>query len=171
MKKCFRNLYLFFGLLSFSIIVSAQSTTIILLRHAEKDTSNVGSVMMTANPPLSKAGELRAERLVSVLSSYKPDIIYSTNYLRTKATVSPIAKKFDKEIQIYDPKKLQSFADSLIKVEGKIIVVVGHSNTTPALVNLLIRENKYPALDDSVYDQYWIVTITNKKTTVEQRKY
>ena len=127
--------------------------------------------MMNADPPLSKSGELRAERLVNVLAAYKPDIIYSTNYKRTKATAAPLATQTGKEIQLYDPKKLPLFADSLLLVKGKIIVVVGHSNTTPALVNLLIKENKYAALDDEEYGTYWIVTLQNGKAIAEERKY
>ncbi|MBI2283072.1 MAG: hypothetical protein HYU71_05140 [Bacteroidetes bacterium] len=45
-------------------------------------------------------------------------------------------------------------------MKGKTIVVVGHSNTTPRLVNLLIGENGYPDLGERVYDLHWIVTVT-----------
>ncbi len=171
MKMCSKYSFVMLVLLIAASSVFSQPTTYILLRHAEKDTSNYGSMMLNTDPPLSKAGEQRAESLVSVLSAYKPDAIYSTNYKRTKATVAAIAKKSGNTIQYYDPKKLASFADSLLQIKGKTIVIVGHSNTTPALVNLLIKENKYPALDDSVYDQFWIVTLENGRSVVEERKY
>ncbi len=147
--------------------IMAQTTTFILLRHAEKDTSHAGSPMMKADPPLSKAGEARAERLLEVLKEYNPDMIYSTNYIRTKATATPLAKKFSKEIQIYDPKNLAAFAEQIMQQTGKTVVVIGHSNTTPALVNLLIKEAKYPNLDESVYNQLWIVTIENGKSNAK----
>jgi len=168
---CSKHFFVMLVLLIATASVYAQPTTYILLRHAEKDTSNYGSMMPNTDPALSKAGEQRAESLVSVLAAYQPDIIYSTNYRRTKATVLPLTKKNGKTIQYYDPKKLSSFADSLLQVKGKTIIVVGHSNTTPALVNLLIKENKYPAMDDSVYDQFWIVTLENGRSVVEERKY
>lgn len=136
----------------------AQTTTIILLRHAEKDTTQQ-SVMMKADPPLTIVGEQQAKRLVTILHAYQPDIIYSTNFLRTKATVVPLAAKFHKEMQIYDAKDLAKFATELEAQKGKTIVVSGHSNTTPALVNLLIKQNKYQDLPDSVYNKFWIVTI------------
>jgi hypothetical protein len=44
-------------------------------------------------------------------------------------------------------------------MKGKTIVVAGHSNTTPALVNLLLGAEKYKALDDTVYSKIWILTI------------
>ncbi len=171
MKMYSKYFFIMIVLLISAASVFAQPTTYILLRHAEKDTSNYGSMMLNTDPALSKAGEQRAASLVTVLSAYRPDAIYSTNYKRTKATVEALAKKSGKTIQYYDPKKLSSFADSLLQIKGKTIVVVGHSNTTPALVNLLIKENKYPALDDSVYDQFWIVTLENGRSIVEERKY
>lgn len=153
------------------LFTQAQTTTIILLRHAEKDTSTAGSAMMQANPALSKEGEARAARLPEVLKAYTPDLFYSTDYTRTKATITPLAKKFHKEITIYDPRKLADLAAELQSIQGKTIVVAGHSNTTPALVNLLIGEKKYPNMDESVYNQYWVVTIKNGKAESEQFSY
>ena len=150
--------------------VKAQTTTIILLRHAEKDTTQQ-TVMMKANPPLTIAGEERAKRLITILQAYQPDVIYSTNFTRTKATVTPLSQKFNKEIQIYDAKDLAKFAAELETQKGKIIVVVGHSNTTPALVNLLIKQSKYQDLPDNVYNKFWIVTITNGVATEQVMEY
>lgn len=145
----------------------AQTSTYILLRHAEKDTSQTGSAMMQADPPLTQAGRIRAENLVKVLKDYRPDRIYSTNYTRTKATVTPLANKLHQSIELYDPKLLKEFSEQLLTLKGKTIVVAGHSNTTPALVNLLIHENRYPSLDESVYNQLWVVTIQDGKSTVK----
>lgn len=149
----------------------SQTTTYILLRHAEKDTSAAGSAMMNADPPLSAQGEKRAQNLPSVLKDYQPDLIYTTNFTRTRNTVLPLAKKYQKEIQVYDPKILSVFAEQLLQIQGKTVVIAGHSNTTPALVNLLIKEKKYLALDESVYNQLWIVTLTAGKADVKQVSY
>ena len=159
---------LLFSLLS---LVQAQTSTYILLRHAEKDTSVAGSTMMKADPSLTKAGEQRAKNLLDVLKDYIPDEIYSTNFIRTKATVTPLSLKFKKELQLYDPKELISFSDELLQQKGKTIIIVGHSNTTPALVNLLIKEKTYSSLDESVYNQLWIVTISEGKAVAKVVKY
>lgn len=147
--------------------LTAQTSTYILLRHAEKDTSQTGSTMMKADPPLTKQGWKRAESLIHVLKAFTPDRIYSTNYLRTRSTITPLAKKFKQTIEVYDPKQLEQFSKVLLTLSGKTIVVAGHSNTTPALVNLLIHENRYPPLDESVYNQLWIVTIQDGKPVVK----
>lgn len=153
------------------MFVFGQTTTIILLRHAEKDTSAPGATMMKADPMLSKEGLARAARLPAELKSFHPDFIYSTRYERTRATVTPLAELNHQEIIFYDPANLEAFSKILLQHQGKNIVVVGHSNTTPALVNLLLGEKKYPNLDESVYGQYWMVTITNGKPSVETRHY
>lgn len=145
--------------------VKAQTTTIILLRHAEKDTTLPNATMMKADPPLTKAGAARAVLLLAVLNDFKPDIIYSTNYLRTKATVKPLAEKFAKDIVVYNPNDLVKFADELRTQKGKTIVVAGHSNTTPALVNALLKQNKYEPLADNVYNKLWVVTINGDTIT------
>ena len=158
-------------ILSLFSIVHAQTSTSILLRHAEKDTSAAGSTLMKADPPLTKAGEERAKNLLTVLKDYTPDEIYSTNFIRTKATVTPLLLKFNKELQIYDPKELMQFSEKLLQQKGKTIIIAGHSNTTPALVNLLIKENTYPNLDELVYNQLWIVTISEGKAVATVVKY
>lgn len=145
--------------------VKAQTTTVILLRHAEKDTTQPNATMMKADPPLTKAGEARAVQLLTVLNAYQPDVIYSTNYTRTKATVTPLAQKFAKDIVVYNPNDLVKFADDLRLQKGKTIVVAGHSNTTPALVNALLKEKKYDSLPDNVYNKLWVVTINGDTIT------
>jgi broad specificity phosphatase PhoE len=149
----------------------AQKTTYILIRHAEKDTTAAGSTTMNANPPLSKIGENRAVKLINALKDYKVDSIYSTNYLRTTSTVQPLAQKFKKEILVYNPKDLKIFAEKLLQEKNKTFVIVGHSNTTPALVNMLINKEKYKPLDESVYNKIFIITITSQKTTVDVTEY
>jgi 2,3-bisphosphoglycerate-dependent phosphoglycerate mutase len=156
----------------FTITISfAQKTTYILVRHAEKDTTTAGSTMMASDPPLTKAGEARAQRLVETLKKYTPDAIYSTNYTRTKNTVLPLTQKLGLPTLIYNPKDLNYFAEQLLKEKDKTIVIAGHSNTTPTLVNLLTKKNSYPALDESVYNKIYIVTINNSISNVEVIEY
>lgn len=170
MKQLFTLVFLSFLVLT-AINGDAQTSTFILMRHAEKDTSAQGSTMMQADPKLSPEGEARAARVPEALKAFSPDAIYSTNFIRTKSTVTPLAKKTGKEIQVYDHRNLKGFAEELLKMEGKTVVVAGHSNSTPMLVNLLLKENKFPNLDESVYDTYWIVTVKDGKAEAKQMKY
>lgn len=149
----------------------AQTSTYILIRHAEKDTSQAGSTMMQSDPPLALLGQERALRLVKQLEGYSPGIIYSTNFTRTKSTVAPLCKVWHTEPIIYDHKKLDVFAADLLALQNKTVVVVGHSNTTPALVNLLIKEKKFESLDESVYNKIFIVKFIDNKYVINVIEY
>jgi len=161
MKNIYLCLLLLMGFFTATYAQQSTTTTIILVRHAEKDTSAAGSTSMSADPDLSKAGKARAEKLVEALKDYKPDMIYTTNFKRTKATVTPLAVKFNLRLQRYDQEDQQSFANQLLRMNGKTVVVAGHSNTIPALANLLIKEERFQALDESVYNKIWIIRINN----------
>lgn len=157
---------LFFGLLLFTILSSDalaqqhRKLTVILLRHAEKDLSDPDA----ADPELSAAGKLRAEKLVNVVNKYQPDAIYSSNYIRTRSTVRPLARKNKAMTLIYDPRNLKQLQDLILSGKIKRVLVVGHNNTTPALANLLIGQEKYKTLAESEYNKIWIVKIKRNKT-------
>jgi 2,3-bisphosphoglycerate-dependent phosphoglycerate mutase len=59
----------------------------------------------------------------------------------------------------------------LLKQAGKTIVVAGHSNTIPGLVNLLLHDNKFKNLDDNEYDKIFVVTVENDKASVKVLTY
>jgi len=150
-----------FTLANNNLFAQHRKLTVILLRHAEKDISEGAD---TANPELSAAGNLRAQKLVEIINKYQPDAIYSSNYIRTRATVRPLARTRRMMTQIYDPRNLNQMRDLIVSGKIKRIVVVGHSNTTPALANLLIKQDKYKNLAESEYDKIWIIKIKRNKT-------
>lgn len=150
-------------LLLFTSAVNAQKQIFIILRHAEKDTTISGSKMMQADPPLSSKGQERAQSLIRKFRKYKISKIYSTNYNRTKSTVLPLANSIGLSINNYDPRNLKAFADELIESQSKTTLIVGHSNTSPKLVNLLLGKDIYKDLDESVYNQYWIVKLNGQR--------
>lgn len=157
------SVFLLFALTANDTAAQNQKLTIILLRHAEKDLTDKNK----ANPELSAAGKLRAEKLIEVVKKYKPDLIYSTNYKRTRATVLPLAETVDARYRIpirpYNFDKLDEFADELLKSNARTIVVVGHNNTTPELANLLIKQEKYKDLGENEYDKIWVAKVRRYK--------
>jgi broad specificity phosphatase PhoE len=142
-----------------------KKMTIILLRHAEKDAS-IGADK--TDPDLSPEGKLRAERLVKVIKKYKPGAVYSSNFKRTKLTGTPVAEKRKLQIQTYDHKNLDALLSQLMTSKVKRVVVVGHNTTTPALANLLIKQDKYKPLDESQYNKIWIIKIKKGKILEEK---
>lgn len=160
MKIIFSLLLAFFLFTAAGINLFAQKTvTVILMRHAEKDTSDPKNT----DPELSAEGKLRAQKLMKKIKGYRPKVIYSSNFIRTKATVTPLAEKRKIPIEIYDHRKLEDLIPLLMNSKAKKFVVVGHNTTTPALANLLIKQNKYEALPESVYNKIWIIKIKKNK--------
>ncbi len=137
--------------------IQAQETAITIyyfIRHAEKirtDTTN-------KNPNLTEKGVLRAKNWSTVFKNIKFDAIFSTNYNRTVQTATPTAKNNNLEIQFYNPRELYS-EEFQLQTKGKIVLIVGHSNTTPIFVNTILEKEKYPLIDDTNNSDLYIVTI------------
>lgn len=130
-------------------------TTVILVRHAEKE--NDGS----NNPELSEAGKKRALLLVDMFSKTKIDAIYSTNFKRTEATVAPLASQHSLPITHYDGAKPAEVDEMISKWKGGTILICGHSNTTPAIINRLIGKEEYKTFDDGDYRNLVILTFAS----------
>ncbi len=143
-----------FIVILFSQIAFAQTTTIYLIRHAEK-------VDNSEDPVLSEAGIKRANHWNEIFESVNFDAVYSTNYSRTLQTVTPIANKNKVIVKVYNPKNIDI---EKIKKDhfGQTILIVGHSNTTPEIVNKLINQTVYTTIDDKTFGNLYIVTINEK---------
>ena len=126
------------------------------IRHAEKERLNPDD----HNPKLTNEGKLRAENWSTILNDVKFDAIFSTNYTRTIETAKPTATKNNLEITIYKPNDLD-IKSFLKDTEGKNILVVGHSNTTPKFVNTIIKKEEYESIDDYTFGNLYHVTITD----------
>lgn len=135
-------------------------STFYLIRHAEKDLSDADSL----DPELTQKGLGRAMHWAEILDDVSLDAIYSTDYERTSMTAAPAAVKQDITVTYHNPVEMdleQFKTDNL----GKNVLVVGHSNTTPDLVNRLIGMEKYAQLDDSEYGHLFIVQFTGDQVT------
>ena len=135
------------------------------IRHAEKDRSD----STNKNPSLTLQGLERANKWALFFKDKNIAAVYSTNYKRTQQTALPIAKEQNLEIISYTAKELISekfIADN----KGKNIVIVGHSNTTPELVNSLLGEKKYEDIADRENNNVFIVTLKKNKTTAKRVK-
>lgn len=131
---------------------STQFIKIILVRHAERANNDTDS-------ELSQSGIDRANRLAAMLKDIKMDELYATPFKRTRGTLEPIAKKIKKDITPFKTNDINAFAETLRKKWGKTILVAGHSNTTPNLVNLLIKEERFRQMEEADYGKIFIVTI------------
>ena len=141
----------------------AQSNkTIVLVRHAEKMPAVETD---KGDPDLSPEGRQRAERLMNAIKKYKPHEIFTTDYKRTKQTAEPIAKHRMKEIQTYDPAKQADLVAKIMPTKTDHYLIVGHSNTIPALANLLAKKEIFRNLLDTEYGVFWVIRMKNGVVT------
>lgn len=130
------------------------------IRHAEKDESDASN----KNPHLTTKGQQRAENWSKILGNENFDLVYSTDYHRTKETAETVAVKNNTQISIYNPSDID-YESFLKETKGKKVLIVGHSNTTPAFVNSIIGTKKYEDIDHDNNGKLYIVTIINGKTS------
>ena len=135
------------------------------IRHAEKDRSD----STNKNPSLTIQGLERANKWAVFFKDKNIAAVYSTNYIRTQQTALPIAKEQNIEIINYTTKELIS-GKFIANNKGKNIVIVGHSNTTPELVNSLLGEKKYKDIADRENNNLFVVTLNKNKTTAKRVK-
>jgi 2,3-bisphosphoglycerate-dependent phosphoglycerate mutase len=129
---------------------SDKALVVYLVRHGEKAAAS-------EDPPLTPRGLERARLLANILRSEPLDHVHSSDYRRTRETATPTAEAQGLAVELYDPRDLPALVDTLVRQGGRHLVV-GHSNTTPAVVELL-GGSPGPAIDEArEYDRLYIVT-------------
>jgi probable phosphoglycerate mutase len=129
-------------------IASAQ-TAVFVVRHAEKASDSSEKEV-----PLSEAGKARAERLAAMLREAGVTAIYSTDTVRTRSTAEPLARAGGRTIRIYSD--VAVLAEQLKREPEAVVLVVGHSNSVPALLAALgVRASI--EIGDRAFDDLFLV--------------
>jgi bisphosphoglycerate-dependent phosphoglycerate mutase len=154
-KKFLFTIILLFACLS----LKSQQTNIYIIRHAEKDLSD----KTNTNPDLSEAGKLRAKKLVSELKKVKFSAAYSTPYNRTQHNSI--------EVINYDPKDSKALAGEVLRqYSGKNIIIAGHSNTIPGILEAFGVKAPFEISEDD-YSNIFHIKIIKGKATLKSSKY
>lgn len=151
--------------------------TVILVRHAEKMDAP------REDPPLTKAGVARSQKLASLLASAGVKAIYTTQFLRTKQTAEPLAKQLGIplttltiRVKPSNPREvseesIRQIVDKIMGGSENTVLVVGHSNSVPDVIKMLGGDT-VPVIDEKKFDDLFIVTVYEKgKAKVLQLKY
>jgi len=139
---------------------SQATTTLIFVRHAEK------AALPADDPGLSEAGVRRAAELArqlvdaDVVPGVGVDAVYATSYRRTVDTAKPVADALNIPLMTYDAADTEAIIESILKdFKGKIILVVGHSNTVPEMIANMGASKNVPPIAENEYDNIYLVTI------------
>ena len=116
---------------------SDREQLVILVRHAEK------AMDQGQDPGLTSVGDVRAQSLRRVLEHANVATIVTTEWQRTRATAAPIAAELNITPIVVDSNAGQAdgHADQVATVVRKhrdeVVLIVGHSNTVPAIIEAL----------------------------------
>lgn len=151
-----KSIFSFLLLIIFQVsIAQSETTTIYLIRHAEKAGS-------TQNPELSDEGLKRAVRWTKYFEKKNIDFFYTTLTRRTQMTCSTIATSKQKDMIFYDATTF-SLKEIIKKHHGKTILIVGHSNTIPFQINALLEKEIYTQIDENQFGNLYTVSISGDK--------
>lgn len=130
----------------------ASATTFVIVRHAEKANDD------PRDPSLATEGVARAARLADSLHNEPLAAVYATAYRRTQQTALPSAQAHALRITTYDA--AQPVAEFVAQLRSAhptgTVLVVGHSNTVPAIAAALCQCEVSP-MGDSDYDRRLII--------------
>ena len=134
-------------------IALGQPSTVILVRHAERATAPAG------DPVLTEAGTQRAADLATALAAARVSAIITTHLQRTQLTARPVMEAIGQpHIVVRAGGPTRAHVDSVAaavrrRPAGDVVLVVGHSNTIPAIIAALggpvmpdLCENQFSSL-------------------------
>jgi broad specificity phosphatase PhoE len=152
-------------------------TTVFLVRHAEKADAP------REDPSLSEAGKQRSQALARLLGQSGIKAIYTSQFQRTIQTAEPLAKQLGVTATPLTIRPSQSspreiaeqstreMTDKIYERAGDGVLIVGHSNSIPAVIKML-GGDVVPTIDEQKFDDLFVVTVYGKgKAKVTHLKY
>lgn len=139
------------------VVVSWGSTTIVLVRHAEKLPGD-------QDPGLSEPGQARAERLAEMLEHAGLAAIYISEARRTLETAAPVADATGVTPRAVAADKQKRLLRRLKwRHRGEVVLVVGHSNTVPAIAEGLGAP--IGVVEAEEYSGLWVISYSRLRGT------
>jgi len=135
---------------------AAASVVVYVVRHAEK-----GGAPGDRDPALSTEGLRRADDLARTLRSVKLSGVYATQFKRTQQTVAPAAAAAKVEITMHPAGKESELAAKVRATREGAVLIAGHSNTVPAILEALGAKEKI-TLSEADYDDLFVVVIDDE---------
>jgi phosphohistidine phosphatase SixA len=140
--------------------------TVYLVRHAEK------AAEPREDPPLTDAGRARSEQLARTLGPAGVKAVYTSQFLRTRATGDTVARTLGITATVVPIKMSAENPNAISPVSydtlvaklverGENALVVGHSNTLAEIIKRL-GGGTIPNIDEKAFDDLFVVTVYGK---------
>lgn len=132
-------------------VCRGPDTVVMVLRHAEK-------VDETANSGLTDAGTERAETFAHVARKAGVQAIFHTQFPRTRLTVGPLANALGITTEEYQKDDVAGVVSRVRSDHrGQTVVVAGHSDTVPALVDGFLGRAANVSIGAGDFDNLFVV--------------
>jgi len=147
-------------------MASASSvTTVILIRHGERNAPTPTN----PDPHLNAAGKARAKKLIHVVGQSGIKAIYRSHFVRAKETAQPLAIHLG--LSAIEMDEALQVNDILSNHAGQAVLVIGHSDTVPDIINRL-GAGSLPVIDDGEFDNLFVVKVLSQgHASVTRLKY
>jgi broad specificity phosphatase PhoE len=148
--------------------IAQAQTTVILVRHAEK-------IDESRDPLLSETGQQRAAALRSALEHGGVSRIYVTQYRRTADTAAPLAALLGIAPTVVEAAAggAEAHARAVaerIRADGAgTVLVVGHSNTVPAIIAAL--GGPAVVIGDEEYHHFFVLQLNGAGVQLFRSRY
>ena len=140
-------------------------TTVLLVRHADIDLPPSSD-----DPPLNSAGHERAEMLAHVAGGAGVTAILTSSLTRTKQTAGPLATRLGLGPREAPPPPVLA-SQLLSGTLGQVVVVAGHSNTVPQIIDALGGSAVSLVIREREFDNLYVVTAGTAGFTLVRLKY
>lgn len=145
---------------------ATPATTFVLVRHAEKAADD------PRDPGLTDAGRTRAARLAASLADAPLRAVYATAYRRTRDTAAPSAAAHGLQVAVYDAREPAADFAARLRATHRagVVLVVGHSNTVPAIAAALCACPVAPMREDEFDRRIEIRVGTDGPASLSERR-
>ncbi|HEX5724170.1 MAG TPA: phosphoglycerate mutase family protein [Longimicrobiaceae bacterium] len=144
-------------------------TVVVVVRHAEKVSADPSD----RDPALTPVGEARARDLAAALASAGVDAILTTEFRRTQLTARPLADALGltpEVVRAASANHPASVAEAVRRHAGHTVVVVGHSNTVPAIIAAL-GGPRLADICDSEHANLFVLVLNGTSAELIQSRY
>jgi broad specificity phosphatase PhoE len=130
---------------------------IFLVRHAEATGTDTNST-------LTPAGEQRAQCLARTLADAGIKQIFVSEAKRTQQTAAPLAKQLKLTPSTVAANDVSTLVRNLLYGTSGNVLVVGHSNTVPVIIQRLQAGNVAP-IPENEFDRIFVITVVEGSGT------
>ncbi|WP_306591732.1 phosphoglycerate mutase family protein [Geothrix sp. 21YS21S-4] len=134
--------------------LAAQETTVVVLRHAERQS------FLDQDSPLSDAGLRRAAALPPQLAGFKPAALYASDRKRTQQTLAPFAAQSGVAPLVRSADGTEALAAEILRERrGQTVIVCWHHDLVKKLARGLGVKGPLPYWSLDTYDRLWIISV------------